>query len=144
MLRQLFILLLLLLVSACATDSDNMPQMDFLDASSSGMWHLSELETGPYGNRYWVKANGTAKDIRIILQDGTMLTSDSLQVCCAPKAYKIGNTLKDIPEPAAKYVNPACAVVQCENCSVWEMDLKGDQLIITYCKGEKFKYVRRQ
>ncbi|HEV7378593.1 MAG TPA: hypothetical protein VGN64_02295 [Dyadobacter sp.] len=143
MLRQLFILLLLFIASACAKDSESLPQMDFLDATSSGMWHLSEIETGPYGKRYWVSANGTAKDIRIILQDGTMLTSDSLQVCCAPKSYKIGNTLRDVPEPAAKYINTACAVVNCETCLVWEMDLKGDELIITYCKGEKFKYVRR-
>lgn len=143
MLRQLFILLLLFVLSACKKDSAESPLFDFVSDSWGGVWHLSEIETGPYGKKYWVNANGTAKDIRIILPDGTMLTSDSLQVCCAPKAYKIGNVLKDIPEPAAKYVNASCSVVYCENCSFWEMDLKGDQLIITYCKGEKLKYVRR-
>jgi hypothetical protein len=143
MLRQLFILLLLFIVSACSKDTADAPQADALYGSVAGTWHLSEKEAGSYGQKYWVNANGTAKDIRVILQDGTILTTDSLQVCCAPKSYYINGYLRDLPEPDSKLVNPACAVIQCEYCSVWDMDLRADQLIITYCKGEKLKYVRR-
>lgn len=143
MLRQLFILLLLFIVSACSKDSADSPHFDSLNSASTGAWHLSEIETGPYGKKYWVNANGTAKDIRILLNDGTMLTADSLQVCCAPKSYYLNGHLWNLPEPAAKYVNAACAVINCEYCAVWDMELRSDQLIITYCKGERLKYVRR-
>lgn len=143
MLRQLFILLLLFVLSACKKDSAESPFFDFLSDSWGGVWHLSEIETGPYGKKYWVNANGTAKDIRILLNDGTMLTADSLQVCCAPKSYLVNGQSLSLPEPAAKYVNPACAIINCEYCAVWDMELRNNQLIITYCKGERLKYVRR-
>ena len=109
----------------------------------AGTWRLIETEKGGFGQKFWETTSAKTSDSRIIRNDGVILDSDSLQVCCAPNSLLINGQFFKIPTDSTIRKNPLCAVIQCLGCDTWEIEWKkNDQLIITYCDGARFKYAR--
>jgi hypothetical protein len=111
--------------------------------SVAGTWHLSEKEMGSFGKKYWIDAQGTSKDIRVILPDGSILDADSLMICCAPTSLLINKRLVELKPNPSLTVNPLCALMECVSCPTWDLEWAGNQLVITYCDGTRLKYLRR-
>ncbi|TDE16238.1 hypothetical protein [Dyadobacter psychrotolerans] len=138
MLRQLSVLLFLFLLLSCKKDSDEATP-NF--ASISGTWRLAEIEKGTYGKKFWEKVDFKPSETRIFGTDGTILDKDGLAVCCSPKNVLInGKTLDVRTNPSL--TNPLCSLVDCIYCETWEMEWKNDEIIVTYCDGARYKYLR--
>jgi len=114
-----------------------------LTESVAGLWHLSEKEAGSFGKKYWIDAQATSKDSRIILRDGSILGEDSLTVCCAPTSLFINKRLIEVKPNPTLTTNPLCTLIECISCPTWDLEWAGNQLIITYCDGTRLKYLRR-
>jgi hypothetical protein len=142
MLRQVYTLLFLLVLLSCKQDSMEQPMLTDT-ASMAGTWRLIETEKGGYGQKFWEATAAKPSDTRIIRQDGVILDSDSLQVCCSPNSLLINGHFFKLPADSTIQKNPVCAVTPCLVCDTWEIERrKKDQIIITYCDGVRMKYVR--
>lgn len=126
---------------SCKKDSDVLLQPNFV--SIAGTWRLAEIEKGSFGQKYWEAANASSSDNIIFLQDGAILDSDSLLLCCSPTSLLINNQLLEIKPDKSLAANPICAFVNCVSCPTWEVQWKNDELIISYCDGTREKYKRR-
>lgn len=120
----------------------NNISLDSFMQSTTGTWRLTERETGPFGKKYWIDAQGTVKDNRILRADGYILDSDSLVVCCMPTSLLINKKTWDLVPNPSLVANPLCSLNGCVSCSAWELEWLGSQLIITYCDGTRLKYTR--
>ncbi|WP_221393325.1 hypothetical protein [Dyadobacter sp. NIV53] len=117
-----------------------MPQASF--SSVAGTWRLIEIEKGGFGQKIWeVAAVNSAKNL-VFREDGAILDSRNLSVCCGPTSLLINGDFFEIKPALAIAVNPLCAVVNCTSCPTWEIEWNKNQLIISYCDGTREKYAR--
>ena len=140
MLRQVYILFFLFLIQSCKSEDAGVMDADFV--SVSGTWRLIEIEKGSFGQKFWeATGNKPAKNL-IFREDGAILDSDSLAVCCGPTSLLINGQFFEIKPQQTVVVNPICAVVNCTSCPTWEITWNGNQMIITYCDGSREKYTK--
>jgi len=138
--RQVYILFFLFLIQSCKSEDAGVMSADFVLVS--GTWRLIEIEKGSFGQKFWEASTIKPAKNLIFRQDGAILDSDSLAVCCGPTSLLINSQFFEIKPQQTVVVNPICAVVNCTSCPTWEITWNGNQMIITYCDGSREKYTR--
>ncbi|PWJ58763.1 hypothetical protein CLV98_103130 [Dyadobacter jejuensis] len=136
----LYIYLLLLLVSGCKKE-DAATEQSVLNVLV-GRWELIEQQQGVLGNASWRPVQAADRQVIAFRQDGVLLDSTGVPLCCTARAYIInGQLFKIIPEESL-LVNSNCDLVDCTFCAVYELELQAEEFTMTRCSGPKEKYRR--
>lgn len=139
--RLIYIPLFLLMALACA-DKDDMVRENMDIPNSEVRWILTETEQTVNGKKVWMPAQTMQPGYLIIRNDGVILNGDGKASCCSPKSLLINNSLFEVkPQAAIAYVSD-CSTVICAPCPVWEIEMKGNEMIVAQCQNPRNKYVR--
>lgn len=138
--RLFYIPLLFLFLFNCKKDKVDI-QPDEIIKPLVGEWVLTEREQLVNGKKVWRPVLTFNLEYLIFRSDGVMFDINGFASCCGPKELSI-NGSSFIVEPKTNVGYGHCANVNCAYCAVLDIDYSGDQMILTYCSGAKFKYFR--
>jgi hypothetical protein len=138
----IYLSLLLMMLSNCK-ESEDTPPMSLATQTVSGKWLLKETEQIVNGKLVWQPSNALSPGYIIFRSDGVIMNEEGKVSCCAPKLLNINNKQFEIkPDKAFEYAED-CSQIFCGSCPVWDIELKGDEMIISPCQVPRNKYVRQ-
>lgn len=140
--KQILFLLFIIVMCGCTADrTEPLPQIKDV----VGTWQLTELGRSENGETIWSEIETADKPHFFSIRfDGVLLDDKDLPLCCAPQSLKVNGVPFTIEPKAAVPVNPLCIAVSCMQCTNWQIEQTGDQMIITTCgSSPKSKYVRK-
>ena len=107
-----------------------------------GKWKLDAIEQAGDAKKW---ESITSKDGYVfeIRYDGVILDANGLPACCVP-SYLVYQGNKFTIEPKAKLApNPSCALVFCNACDTWYLEIENGQLITNLCNsGGRNRFTR--
>ena len=140
--RLIYIPLFLIIVFACAENNDAERPVAALPTSDS-KWLLTETEQLVNGKKVWVAVSTLQPEFLVFRYDGMILNGDGKASCCYPKNLLINNTSYEVkPQSAVSYTSD-CSSVICAPCPIWDIEMKGSEMIIAQCQNPRNKYVRQ-
>lgn len=138
--RLFYITLLFIFLFNCKNDKIDARQ-DELIKPIVGQWRLTEIEQVVNGKKVWQPLDSISPQYLVFRSDGLMFDKNGFANCCGPKELSInGFSFKVNPETHVNYGH--CAAVSCAYCAVFGVEYSGDQMILTYCSGPRFKYIK--
>lgn len=143
--RLLYLPLYFLVLLSCSKDSQEVQSAaEFLNvALFEGKWKLAETEKITIDHqKLWEPVSGAQSYTMILRNDGVILNADGKPACCAPTSLIINDQLMQIKPQSPIPTNEACELVNCINCPTWEIELTGNQMIVTACNSPRMKFVR--
>jgi hypothetical protein len=138
----IFLLVIMLILPGCKKDdTESLPKIKDI----VGKWQLTEMEITENGQTVWQEAGVYDKPYYFSIRfDGVLLDDKDLSMCCSPQSLTLNGFQFKIEPKANVPINPVCAAVSCAQCTNWEIEQTGDQMIITTCGGSpRSKYVRK-
>lgn len=140
--RLLYFSLFLLTLSNCKDDADAVPQ-NLSTQSLPGKWLLTETEQTINGKQVWQAANIARPEYIIFRSDGVILNEKEEANCCSPTVLNINNKkFEIIPQQPVNYTED-CSQIFCGSCPVWDIEMKGNEMIISKCQTPRSRYVRK-
>jgi hypothetical protein len=137
MIKQLvFIAFLLTAVTGCKKDkADPLAKLEEI----AGRWKVTETEDLQNGKKVWQKTNNTW--FINFREDGIVVDNNGNLVCCPPNQLTINGVTIQLP-PATDLTSPSCSSVRCSGCMNWEIEQRGNEIIVSVCNSSRVKYVR--
>jgi hypothetical protein len=136
--RLLYFSVILLFLSNCKNDSDAV-SMDFMPQSVPGKWLLTETEQTVNGKQVWQAANVVQPEYIIFRSDGVILNEKEEASCCSPQILNVNNKQFEIKPQQPVNFTQDCSQIFCGSCPVWDIELKGDEMIISKCQTPRAK-----
>ncbi len=133
-------MLLVLLAWSCKKSEDLLYSGNF--SNLQGKWELVATESGALSGASWYPVSSGQVQFIYFRSDGVLTDSAGLPACCSPKAYIINNKLFDL-NPDFLPDNPACKSIKCAICQYYDIQISGNEMIVTPCNEGRKKYVRR-
>jgi hypothetical protein len=142
--RLLYIPFCIALLLACKKDSVDAYYglADF--QTIEGKWYLSAIEKNAIDGTgsSWEPVKSNQADTLIFRSDGVILETDGKPACCAPGTLLVNGSLMAVKPQTALPPNPLCTMVNCVNCTTWELYLSGNEMIVSPCSKPRLKYIR--
>jgi len=108
----------------------------------AGKWKLVAEEQGFVGQSTWATVKEDSAYNIIFRNDGLLLNSKGLPACCGPTSLTINGSFFEVKPTGQLAPNPECALVNCANCPLWDIQITGNEMTVTRCKDLKKKYLR--
>ncbi|WP_159470633.1 hypothetical protein [Dyadobacter sp. 3J3] len=137
--RLFYIPLLILFLFNCKKDKiDTQP--DEIMKPLVGRWNLKETEQIVNGEKVWVPFAGSEAVYTNFRFDGIELDENGKASCCAPKIYNINNTIFEVTPRVAVAYDYDCTLVDCMPCPSYDIEVNGNQMMISRCSLARSKY----
>lgn len=142
--KLFYIPLLFILLLNCKNDKiDTQP--DEIMKPLVGKWYLAETEQMVNGEKVWVPFTALKAVYLNFRFDGLMLDENSKASCCAPQIYNINNTIFEVRRRAAVSYVADCSTLYCDFfCYTYDIEVAGNEMIISSCNSLKSKYFRTE
>jgi hypothetical protein len=123
----LYIFLIPLLLLNCKKKPEPLPAIENI----VGRWRLDAMEKTVNGQKIWEKVSYDPPAYLTFRFDGVSLDGNGLPLCCAPDSLIVEGTPFKIKPQTKVPENPQCHLVDCASCSYWNLEQKGNELILT-------------
>lgn len=127
--RCLYILLIPFFFLNCKKEKDFAPLPAIKEIV--GRWRLDAVEKTVNGQKVWEKVTYDPPSYLAFRFDGVILDENGLPACCAPDSLVVNGTSFKIKPQAQVPENPQCHLVDCAICSYWDLEQKGNEIILT-------------
>lgn len=134
--RILYILLIPFLLLNCKQEPAPLPAIKEI----VGKWRLEATEKTVNGQKVWEKVSDDSPSYLTFRFDGVPLDGKGLPLCCAPDSLVVNGTPFKIKPLAKVPANPSCATVYCFSCPSWNLEQKGNELILaSECEFQNYR-----
>lgn len=140
--RFLYIPLLFILLINCKKDKIDSQQPDEIMKPLVGKWRLTEVEQVVNGQNVWVPFVGYEAVYAIFRYDGIELFQNGEASCCAPKIYNINNTRYEVVPKSEVTYSFDCSLVDCIPCLSYDIEINGNEMLISRCSSARSKYLK--
>ncbi|MCE7066813.1 hypothetical protein [Dyadobacter sp. CY326] len=142
--RLLYIPLCIALLLSCTEKEDMSAMTAYAFETIQGKWYLTAVEKNSIDGtkNIWEQVAAGKADTLVFRADGVVLDASGKPACCVPGAFIINGNLMEVRPQTAVPANPLCASVNCVNCPSWDIQLNGNEMIMTQCNKPRLKFIR--